>query len=255
MKAVIFPYKMGSASSRLLASTLGALRVYPDGNYRPRADDIIINWGNSRNPSWLDRAVSIGARLFNSPESVARASNKLTTFQVLSQAGVSVPRWTTDRNEARRFNRVAVRHVLNGHSGRGLEVVESDGEIPEAPLYTEMVNNDGEYRVHVFNGRVIDYTKKRRENGDEPLPEQLAVRNLATGWIYARQDLRRLERVEQLALNAVNALGLNFGAVDIIKNGRGDVFVLEVNTAVGLAPTTLENYTEVIRSLSTVTPQ
>jgi len=42
---------------------------------------------------------------------------------------------------------------------------------------------------------------------------------------------------------AVNCLGLDFGAVDIIYNQKKDVsFVLEVNTAPGLEGSTLNEY-------------
>ncbi len=121
-------------------------------------------------------------------------------------------------------------------------------QLPTAPLYTRAVSNSGEYRVHVMNGEVILYQKKsRRLNDDGTVAtadgESSDVRNLASNWVYRTGNLRRLERVEQLAIEAVAALGLDFGAVDIIKDNNGDVFVLEVNTAPGLGNTdTLEAY-------------
>jgi D-alanine-D-alanine ligase-like ATP-grasp enzyme len=45
---------------------------------------------------------------------------------------------------------------------------------------------------------------------------------------------------------AVNHLGLDFGAVDMIYNAkRNTYYVLEVNTACGLAGETLNKYVEV----------
>ena len=49
------------------------------------------------------------------------------------------------------------------------------------------------------------------------------------------------------AQNAVEALGLDFGAVDIILGKNGIWYVLEVNTACGLEGTTLEKYCEQFR--------
>lgn len=234
---------MGSESARFLAESLGALRVRPNGNYRPRATDFIINWGNGNTPQWAYQ------HMLNRPIAVHNAANKLNTFRILHEAGVSVPDFSINRDDSHRWNReghsVYARNVLTGHSGEGIEVIgQYDYEIenPAAPLYVKAIENHGEYRVHVFGGRVIDYTKKRRHNGDEPTDAQNAVRNLANGWVYTRGNLRRLERVENIAVRAVSALGLDFGAVDIIMNEDGDVFVLEVNTACGLADTTLDNY-------------
>ena len=52
---------------------------------------------------------------------------------------------------------------------------------------------------------------------------------------------------------AIKALGLDFGAVDIIYNEAEDQhYVLEVNTAPGLEGTTLQKYTEAILEMSSL---
>ncbi|MNY81884.1 hypothetical protein D3C86_2236870 [compost metagenome] len=49
---------------------------------------------------------------------------------------------------------------------------------------------------------------------------------------------------------AVNALGLDFGAADVIWNDhRKQAFVLEVNTAPGLTGTTLEKYAKALKEI------
>lgn len=133
----------------------------------------------------------------------------------------------------------------------------SENIIPDAPLYTMGVRNSGEYRVHVFDGEVILYQKKSRRVDEETGEvvtaegEQADVRNLASNWVYRTGNLRRLERVEELAQQAIEALGLDFGAVDIIMDENGDVYVLEVNTAPGLGNTdSLQAYADVINSLN-----
>lgn len=249
MRYIIYPYRMYSHSSRVLAGELDAIRVYPDRNYRPRADDIIINWGNSHVPNWWDRTAFVG-RVFNRPQDVRIASNKLRAFRALEEAGVATPRFTDNWGTAREWDQVCVRHNLNGHGGDGIEIVNAgEGYLPEAPLYTEFISPKAEYRVHVFNGQVIDYTKKRRRIEDEPTLEEDQIRSHENGWIFTRGNLRRLERIEQLAIDAVEAVGLDFGAVDIIKDDNNVCYVLEINTACGMADTTLENYAEAIRNL------
>lgn len=288
----IYPYKAASRSAQALKRELGGLIIKPrNSRYRHRSNHTVINWGNPRMPDWLN------GDILNHPSNVAVASNKLRAFETLQERGVKTVPFTVEPTVAEDWlvdGKVYARHVLNGHSGDGIEVVnpapshvsELDSiahrlselgykdladtveiekqiespSVPEAPLYTKQVSNNGEYRVHVFKGEVIHYQKKCRRverdedgnviNRDEPNEEQTTVRNLGSGWVYRSEDLERLERVEQLALQAIEALGLDFGAVDIINDNERNVYVLEVNTAVGLGnQATLEAYVTAFNNL------
>lgn len=233
----IYPYKLPSKSARRLKEALGGLPLLkPDGNYTPRQGDKIINWGNSTVPNFSTD------NMLNKPQSVLNASNKLRTFRKLEEAGIPTIPFTTDIEVASDWDDVYVRHQLQGHSGAGIEIVDLHHDLPVAPLYTKKIDNNGEYRVHVMNGEVFDYRKKSRLADDEATEEQGKIRTLGNGWIYRQGNLKRLERIEELAKSAIRALGLDFGAVDIIMDGDGNVFVLEINTAVGLADNTLESY-------------
>lgn len=250
-RLVIYPFSMASQSSRDLRDALvesntfeRVMRVYPDRNYCPRADDLIINWGMGRMPEWQNYS----ATMLNHPEAVNVASNKLTALEKLKEKEVSIPSFTTDKEYADvNYDGIVVRHDLREHSGRGIELVTRRNQsIPDAPLYTELIDSKAEYRVHVFAGKVIDYIKKRRENDNEPVGDEKVIRSHQNGWIFTRENLRRLERVEQLAIESVEALGLDFGAVDIVMDQDGAVYTLEVNTAVAMENTTLDNYVNAI---------
>lgn len=153
------------------------------------------------------------------------------------------------RHDIDELERIASSLVKMGHDTAAGAVIErileleerlSMEDLPPAPLYTMGVKNYGEYRVHVMGEDVILYQKKSRKVDDETGEVMYAdgidddVRNLASGWIYRTGNLKRLERIETLAIAAIKALGLDFGAVDIIKDESGDVMVLEVNSAPGL---------------------
>ena len=65
--------------------------------------------------------------------------------------------------------------------------------------------------------------------------------------MFCRDDVVRNDTMDLLAISAVDSLGLDFGAVDIIWNESEDqYYVLEVNTAPGVEGTTLQKYTEAI---------
>lgn len=252
----ILPYAMGSESAKFLASHLQCLRVHPDGNYVPRMQQSVVNWGCSQTPVWSQRAQMRGVRILNKPQAVKLAANKLITLTELRRAGVAVPDFTTDLYTAQAWldqgEIVFERHTLTGNSGEGIQIVsqEYDPEDPDtirdylssAPLYTKYVPKTTEFRVHVFRGEVIDYIEKKKMASDRR-PENFNryISSVTLGWVFARSNIADLLPVKAAAIRAVSALGLDFGAVDIAY-ANGLPFVLEVNTAPGLQGTTLVKY-------------
>lgn len=251
-RIVILPYKMESGSAKDLADALGVRRVYPDRLYKPRSNDLIVNWGYSSFPQFLSNLSDSRASeidILNQPEAVKIASNKLLALQRLKEAGIAIPRFTPDKLEAsRKFGTVYARTVLNGNSGEGIIYVPDQEMLPDAPLYVEGLKTKAEYRVHVFGGQVISYAKKMRDldypNGE---PNE-NIRSHNNGWVFCRDGLRRLERIEHLAIEAVSCLGLDFGGVDIVRDEDNNCFVLEVNTACGIEGQTLQAYVEAIQN-------
>lgn len=264
MKPIIYPYKMSSQSSKKLADVLGTFRVYPDRNYRPKQDHLVINWGNSHWPTWYNSDVHY---LLNHPAHVGVAANKLKTFQAFQRAGIVCPEWTTDYNLVIQWLRenpnllVYGRRKLTGHSGQGIEICNPSDSWQEGqystssddldsfrgcPLYTRQLKYKKEFRVHVFKQEVIDVTQKRRRNGVEANP---LIRNLDNGWVFTRENVIVPDCVLEEAKKAVQALGLDFGAVDVAWNETQDkAFIFEVNTACGLEGTTLQRYKEAIEN-------
>lgn len=242
----LYPYSPASASAKALANALGIKRLKHEGRLVVEQD--IINWGSSHISRPFD-----GCRVWNMEHAVANACNKLTTLTLLQQAGVAHPQFTEDRGEAVEWlmdGSVVARTVLNGHSGQGIVIMENGGDLVDAPLYTRYIKKDQEYRIHVFQGEVFFQQRKARKL-DVPNEEvNWKVRNLAGGFIFANADVVAPEDVRHCARLAVNALGLDFGAVDVLtEKGTGKAYVLEVNTACGLQGTTLDKYVEQFQGL------
>jgi glutathione synthase/RimK-type ligase-like ATP-grasp enzyme len=143
---------------------------------------------------------------------------------------------------------VVCRTVLNGHSGKGIVIAETVDELVDAPLYTKYIKKKSEWRVHIFNGQVIDIQRKVRNNDVEEV--NWRVRNHANGFIYQRNNLAPPDCVLKAAVGAMNLTLLDFGAVDVIYNEHYDkAYVLEINCAPGLEGTTVERYVEAFRAL------
>ena len=246
MKIKVYPYKAGSKSARSLANEIGSpVLIRHDGGYVPgNPATVVVNWGNS-SMRFTHR------NTLNKPEAVAVAANKLSTLDKLLHHGVPVPEFTTDKRIALGWLdigcRVFARTKLSSHTGDGIVIIEDESEMVDAPLYTKYQRKDKEYRVHVFKGKVIDITEKRKRYGDgEERPGYNPyIRNLKCGWVFCRDGVRPVEAVKVESVRAVQALGLDFGAVDIIEY-KGKVWTLEVNSAPGLEGTTLQRYKEAI---------
>lgn len=244
----IIPYKQGSRSARSLAEGLNGLQLRLQGStFRPRRDDLIINWGNT-NPPALPQGLH---RYLNLPDCVALVSNKLTFFDHLTEQGCGdiLPTWSRYRDEIPddAFP-VVCRTVLNGHSGRGIVIANNRNELVNAPLYTKYIKKQSEFRIHVgLNHRelpvaiAVQQKRRSREVPDEQVNWQ--VRNHQNGFIYARENIVVPDVVDEVAFRAFGATGLDFGAVDVIYNERENrAYVLEINTAPGLEGQTLTDY-------------
>lgn len=243
----IYPYKLYSESARALATALDTLCVKPDGRYRPRENDLIVNWGNSKFPSWWNGSVGL---FLNNPYVVKNAVNKLTTLQLLQRNGVSTPEWTTSFSQAQEWidqgETVVERHNLTGSKGNGIRIVNADSfdDVSMAPLYTKLIGRAREYRVHVFDGQVIDLQQKKRREGND---SDGTIKNLDNGWVFVRDDITPTPRsMFDTAVRAVQALGLDFGGVDVLVKD-GQCYVLEINCAVGLEGSTINSYTNAIK--------
>lgn len=234
----IYSYNLGSAGAGALARGLNVVRLRDEG--RPIRTKLLINWGSSGSP---ERRQVTAQKVLNPFNNVKIASNKLETFQKFAEnPEIQIPQWTTDPEVARTFGTVVCRTVLRGHSGNGIVLWEGDGDLPRAPLYTQYVKKKHEFRVHVMNGEVIDVQQKRKRRDFDGEPNT-KVRNHQNGWVYCRENLDIPDDLSRQAILATGALGLDFGAVDLIYNERQNrSYVLEVNTAPGLEGTTLENY-------------
>jgi glutathione synthase/RimK-type ligase-like ATP-grasp enzyme len=251
----IYAYKMGSRSAMALAAALNTKCIKHERSlFRGGPNKTVINWGASQLSEQVARC-----RIINPVEAVRAAGNKLTTFQKLKAAGVSTPPWSGDREwaigELEKGLTVVARKVLNGHSGNGIEIMEKGLDFVDAPLYTTYIPKDREYRLHIVRGEVVDVQRKVKDPTRDV--KDWKVRSHDNGFIFVRNnDEGRSYKeivepaVRDNAIAAVRALGLDFGACDVIYNAkRKQAYVLEVNCAPGLEGETVNTYA---RALSTL---
>lgn len=247
MRYRVLPYRQGSKSAKALAVALGGRVLRLAGStFVPRQSDIIINWGNI---TGTHPAVSVTG-FANYPHTIRNASNKLTFFKMMRDAGFAdiIPNFWSNANEIpdEAFP-IVCRTVLAGHSGDGIVLADVRSGLVGAPLYVQYIKKQQEFRVHVGAGTQSPITiavqrKARRLDHTNP---NWQVRNHANGFIYAREGFDTPDLVVEVAHAALFASGLDFGAVDVIWNEHEQkAYVLEINTAPGLEGQTVTDYTK-----------
>jgi glutathione synthase/RimK-type ligase-like ATP-grasp enzyme len=247
MKSFIYPYKAGSHSAKALAKASNSRRIKREGSkFVGTALKVVVNWGSSTMPRGVAEA-----NVLNRHIAVKQAGNKLAAFRAMEEAGVSIPPFTDDIAYAKSWilhgQEVVCRKKLTGYGGDGIVMASTMEEMVPAPLYTRYIKKISEWRVHVFRDEIIMLQRKARRLDVPDDQVNWQVRNHDNGFIFEHMEVNPPVQVVDQSMKAVEALKLDFGAVDVVFNERDDeAYVLEINCAPGLEGTTLERYSAAI---------
>ena len=244
MKTFISYSNKSSLTGKALRESLTARRKRT--NKRAKCD-LLVRWGSTEDFPNLQAKLEL-----NSLASVRRASNKLEMIRVLSAAGITIPSFNTTVEDIDECKDSSGNLYIRSKLG----VVRYGNDFnPLADLYyTEPIElKRREYRVHVFRGKIIGIYEK------VPLVEGAANRPKlfkSNTCKFVRSDplISRVDQEAQsLCIAAVNALGLDFGGVDLVRCRDKSFVVLEVNSSPGLNSQMLERYTNEINQCVSVT--
>jgi hypothetical protein len=255
----VYPYRQASMSAIALAQGIhGKVLRLENSRFRPSAKKTVINWGSTVVDPKL-----VTVKVINSPELVKRASNKKIFFETAKAAGEegpSIPEFTFSKEVASGWlteekpKKLFARTVLAGHSGEGIVKVNTLEELeplPEGTLFVVYVPKKREFRFHVDRITGVFCTQEKLKKKEVPNEEvDYQIRNLANGFIFAKQDIEVPDGCKEQAVKALAVTGLDFGAVDVIYNERQEkAYALEVNTAPGLEGSTIFDYVEMFERL------
>lgn len=221
-------YKQGASglTGRALARALG-MKAWPPERSRASVP-LLLRWGN-------DTPNVTGKREFNPRDAVALARNKEAALKAMAAAGVRVPAFTTTAP--------AIGRTRYHQGGEGLTVWRTGPMPRDCAYFLEIINKKSEFRVHVVSGEVI-YTQ--RKVATETCTDDL-IRNHNNGWRFVRILTR--PNLNKIALAAVKALGLDYGAVDVLLSTDGKFYVVEVNTAPRLEGSTFDAWITALRAM------
>jgi hypothetical protein len=166
--------------------------------------------------------------------------NKLEELEMLHAKGVAVIPFSRSPME---LTAPLLGRSLHHTRGRDIRVYPTQprqlGLHPcwEHDYYTQLIPKEREFRIWSFRRKVIGcyekvltYPNKLGRRG-----RSREVWNYKNGYSFQfRHPDNTPSEVKQLANQAVEAVGLDFGAVDICSNNQGRSFVLEINSAPGV---------------------
>ena len=183
----------------------------------------------------LHALAALGVTVWNSARAIERCVDKSATGFLLAQAGVATPDTWTVEGIARARAVVAgaggelVLKPLFGAQGRGLRRIAGPDDLPAAELVAGVyhlqryIPSAGagfrDHRVFVCGGRVLAAMTRR-----------------GAGWITnikqggAPEPLTPDREMATLALRAAAAVGADYAGVDLLRDGCGRLWVLEVNS-------------------------
>jgi hypothetical protein len=269
-------------ASRSFTALTGALNIpyrttgHSVSNRVLREGDVLFNWGNSlplRN-LFLRREntpeILNSLHIINQPDSVAKAIDKRIAWRTFSRDNILTPKYIIgDPNielgdgidqraqlleELGNPRHVVVRSTVKGSRGTGISIysyqsfLEGDDLPDTAKAVVEYMPKRREFRSHIFYnpyGATYEFTIREKLRRRGAAVDNM-VRNHDNNWIFAANfpistDLSN--RIYDLSIGVVSALGLDFAGIDIIYNERRDsLYVLEANTAPGLVASTLQFY-------------
>lgn len=249
----IIPWHMGHSGSREVAAALSDMigrrvwRWYASKEHEYDPGNLHINFGSGTLGEWAKQVPD--SHMLNKPWAIKNAVNKTRTFEILQKAGIPTVEWTTDMGDAIRWTLageiVVCRTMVGSFAGKGIVVAHSPQELVEAPLYTKFLKDTKEFRVHAINGKAVDTQEKRtRRNIDKVLINR-EIRSHHEGWVFCRKDVVKPKGLDQISIDAIQALGLDFGGVDVIySNVTNKCYILEVNTAPGLEGSTIKIFAD-----------
>ena len=191
------------------------------GCHRNVDAEIVIRYGN--------RHQCRGDFEINPVPALERARHKYQSLEIFDQKGLPVPYFGIDRESMEPYYTLLGRKFTH-QGGTDIKVLRSPRDYHgESQYFVQFLPVDTEYRCHIVCGEVISLAEKC--DGEK---KDCYCRNLKHGWIFKERKPERVHSdVIPLSKKAVKALGLHFGAVDVIIS-KGEAYLLEVNTAPGI---------------------
>lgn len=194
------------------------------------SNSIIVRWGTQQDFSGNNNII------YNMSKNLAIASNKKKSRQIFIENNIACPKMVHPRTNT---NYPVIARPEKHSKGKNFVVFNNRHDFARHYdqnsnnwYYSEFINKVSEFRIHVAHGRVLNYLEKPKPED----PNQIAWNRAVNGEAFNNVKWSDYNsKVCDLAIKAIQSLGLDFGGVDIIVDQDGNPYVLEVNCSPTLA--------------------
>jgi glutathione synthase/RimK-type ligase-like ATP-grasp enzyme len=212
MKLCVISPKICKDSAKVLADNVKAFRSNPYAAKRTVYTDFdfVFNFGCKKDIKYK--------RIINKPSSVKLCANKIETYKVLKENKIPTVSYVLNQKDVpKSWNWVVCREKVDGRNCEGVLITRPYDLVDNCPLYTKFFPHDEEYRIVVFNKKVVARFKKGEE--------QDGLRELI------EMQPRGFKELDEACVKACEALDIDYAGVDVLcKETTGKYVVLEVNS-------------------------
>ena len=230
-------------------------KLWYDGAPLDRLDGILPRIGNTityQGAAVIRQFEGMNIFTTTSSEALLHSRDKLITLQYLSALGFPVPRsfYPTPNSQFEDIAKVfggypIVIKTLTSTHGEGVALIQNYKELNELAwhyfrtgtrfMIQEFIGecNGEDIRIFIVDGKVVASMKRKAAMGD-------FRSNLHMGGTASTCNLD--PKTIEMAVSAVNSLGLKVAGVDIIESKKGPL-ILEINASPGLEG--IENTTQI----------
>jgi len=197
----------------------------------PRTADVVFRWGCT---ATIDNKPAL---IVNNAKAIHAVTDKAGFRKLLSSKNLAVPSWTHVKDWVKdgTITPVVIRPNTH-HQGRHLyfcktekEVLSQVAKMQSGYYISQFFDKTEEFRVFVVQGRVVCVASKTPGN-----PKDIAW-NVAQGGHFDNVKWGDWDiKACLMSIEAMNLAGLDFGGVDIMKDKRGNLSILEINSAPSL---------------------
>ncbi len=224
----------------------GKFSVLYEGETLPLPDYIIPRIG-SNVTSYGEKVIrhfeKMGVSTLTSSEGLLLSRDKLKSLQVLAEAGVDMPTtyFSNDFHEVEPIVKTKLGYpfilkVIEGTQGLGVHLIKNE---PTAQnFFDHFANSKKQVILQEFikessgrDLRIITAGNRIIAAMERIAPQNEFRSNIHRGAIGYK--IRLSDEEQQMAINALKAVGLKFGGVDIIRSKKGPL-ILEINSSPGL---------------------